>query len=75
MILIAEIILTVFVWRKGWKWLSLIPVGIAMLVGFLLGLSGVTELGNFAIFDVLAVVALIIMLLNKPNNQIATPNN
>lgn len=64
MLLIAEIILTIFVWNKGWSWYSLIPVGIAVLIGFVLGLSGATQVGAFIIFDILAIIALVIMLLN-----------
>jgi len=72
MILILEIVLTVLVWNKGWRWLSLIPLGIAVLVGMIIGASGQTEIGAYIIFDVLAVIALIVMLLNpnKPKKEI-----
>lgn len=69
MLLIAEIILTAFVWNKGWRWFSLLPVGIAVLVGIMLGLSGSTEIGGFVIFDILAIVALVIMLVNPKKIQ------
>lgn len=68
MLLIAEIILTIFVWNKGWKWMSLMPIGVAILVGVMLGLSGSTEIGSFIIFDFLAIIALVIMLI-KPKKS------
>lgn len=71
--LIIEIILTVFAWRKGWKWLALLPVGIALLIGFIIGFSvgfsggDVSTLGNGVIFiDVMAIIALIIMIVKGP---------
>ena len=68
MLLIAEIILTIVAWNKGWKWLSLIPIGISFLIGVMLGLSGFTSLGPFAIFDILAIIALVVMVSN-PKTQ------
>jgi uncharacterized membrane protein YfcA len=68
MLLIAEIILTVFVWRKGWKWLSLIPLGVAFLIGMMLGASG-ADLSSAFIFDGLAIIALIIMLVKNPKEN------
>jgi len=76
MILIIEIVLTVFAWRKGWKWLALLPVGIAMLIafiaGYMVGLSGgnVSEVSNNAIvLDISAIIALIIMLIKAPKSN------
>jgi uncharacterized membrane protein YfcA len=63
--LIIEIILTVLVWRKGWKWLSLIPLGVAFLIGLIIGASG-ASINSAIIFDVLAIIALIIMLVKSP---------
>jgi len=69
MLLIAEIILTVLAWRKGWKWLSLIPLGLAFIIGFIIGASG-TTIGTGIIFiDVLAVIALTLMLIYPPKNE------
>lgn len=82
--LIIEIILTIFVWRKGWKWLSLLPVGVASLIafsfGFLIAASGgdVANIESGLIFfDIIAIVALIIMLTNSPktNNQLNNKEN
>lgn len=39
MLLILEVILTIFAWRKGWKWLALLPVGIVLILGLLIGFS------------------------------------
>jgi len=80
--LILEIILTIFAWRKGWRWLALLPMGIALLIGFIIGLSiganggDVTSIGGGAIIiDVMAIIALIIMLVKGPksNETLETP--
>jgi len=71
MLLIVEIILTIVAWRKGWKWLSLIPLGIAVIIGFGLGASGnytMDELGSFVWIDIAAIVALIVMIA-KPKQE------
>jgi len=72
MLLIIEIVLTIFAWRKGWKWYSLIPVGIAAGAGFFIGL-GIGYAGGSAsvfngviVFDILAIVALAIMCYVPP---------
>lgn len=72
MLLIAEIILTIFAWRNGWKWLSLIPVGAAIFLGFILGLSvGTTvDLYNFIWIDILAIIALVVMVSKKKEIKI-----
>ncbi|MCM1564577.1 MAG: hypothetical protein NC238_01225 [Dehalobacter sp.] len=72
--LIIEIILTIFVWRKGWKWLSLIPIGIALLVGFSIGFGagmsgGAVNPGNVILIDIFAIIALIIMLVKGPKSK------
>jgi hypothetical protein len=63
MLLIAEIILTIFAWRAGWKWLALIPVGVAFLIGFIIGTqidpnTSLTDLSWLSILDVVAIGAL-----------------
>ena len=69
MLLAIEIILTIFAWRNGWKWLALIPVGAALVIGFFIGLNvGLTggEISpNIVILDVFAIIALIVMLIKK----------
>lgn len=37
MLLIIEIFLTVAAWRNGWRALALLPLGVTVLFGFLLG--------------------------------------
>jgi hypothetical protein len=37
MILVAQVLLTVQAWRKGWKGWALLPMGVALLLGLLLG--------------------------------------
>ena len=72
MLLIVQIVLTVLVWRKGWKWLSLIPLVIAFLLGFGIGFVGGTlETNPEIIFiDILAIIVLIFMLVKPKNNEI-----
>jgi uncharacterized membrane protein YfcA len=75
MLLIAEIILTIFAWRNGWKWYALIPLGICMVIGFLIGLivgmfgGTLPALSPVLIFDLLAIVALIVMVCKKPKPE------
>ena len=61
---IIEIILTIFAWRNGWKWLSLIPIGVAFTLAFILGISGQADT-NIYWLDVMAIIALIVMIINK----------
>jgi len=74
MLLIAEIVLTVLVWQKGWKWLSLIPVISALLIGLMFGIVGGSLIVSpwIILIDVLAVIALIVMLniTPKKNNEL-----
>jgi hypothetical protein len=71
MLLIAEIILTIFAWRKGWKGLALIPLGVAFGLGLILGLNGVApdDLASLIWVDVLAIIALIVMTVKGPKND------
>jgi hypothetical protein len=74
--LIAEIILTFFAWRRGWKWFALIPGGVAMFIGFCMGASGQADLSNplqYVWVDGLAILALIAMLIWQKPNTTGTP--
>ena len=72
--LIIEIILTIFAWRKGWKWLSLIPIVVAFCIGIIIGLSGgTTDLTSYIIWDFLAIVILILMNITTPNKSVEPP--
>lgn len=71
LLIAAEIFLTFFAWRRGWKWLALLPVGICLAIGFFAGLvvgssGGSTEdLGWVTILDVIAIIVLIVMVSVK----------
>lgn len=73
MILIGEIILTVVVClrmsKAGKKWgYGLLPLSLGLIIGFLLGLSGlVTIYTNMIWMDIIIIIILVVMLIsNKP---------
>lgn len=73
MLLILEIILTIFAWRKGWKWLALLPVGIGftlgLIIGFATGVTGgnVNDIKPLAfVLDIIVFIVLIIMNVKGP---------
>lgn len=77
--LIIEIILTIFAWRKGWKWLALLPMGAALLLGILMGFFVGASGGDVdaakglaIILDIGAVIALIVMLVKTPKSATTT---
>jgi hypothetical protein len=77
--LIIEIILTIFAWRNGWKWLSLLPIGIALLigisVGFGIGVAGGNpnvSLPGLSLIDIAAIIVLIVMVSKKPKSAVKT---
>jgi hypothetical protein len=62
MLLILEIALTIWAWKRGWKKWALLPVGIGIGSGFLLGLAfGGTEipLGSLDAFGLIVDIACI----------------
>jgi len=68
MLLIAEFLLTIFAWRAGWKWYALIPVAIPVTIGLIGGASGAIDpgdVGALVLFDIGAIIALIIMIVKK----------
>jgi len=76
--LIIEIVLTILAWNRGWKWLALLPVGIALAIGFCMGLGigasggSVSDVQGIAVvFDIIAIIALIIMCVKgkKPKEE------
>ncbi|HUU87927.1 MAG TPA: hypothetical protein VMX17_09250 [Candidatus Glassbacteria bacterium] len=75
--LIVEILLTFFAYRNGWKWLGLLPLGIAFGIGLILGASGMdpSDLGNLIWIDVLAIIALVVMLIKKGPNAKKTTDD
>jgi len=66
MLLILEIILTIKAWRKGYKAWALVPVGLVMLIGFMIGASDptLTEANLYSLIwlDILAIIALGLMI-------------
>ena len=75
MLLIIEIILTFFAWRKGWRWIALLPVGICITIGFFIGLTG-GNLDGGVVFvpDIIATLVLILMIVKgtKSNDPTKT---
>jgi hypothetical protein len=73
MLLIAEILLTISAWKKGWKARALLPVaigmGIAFMVGAAAGANGVDSdgiVGVCILIDIAMVVSLIVMTAKAP---------
>jgi hypothetical protein len=75
MLIIIQIVLTIFAWKKGWKWYSLIPVAVAFGVGFFIGIGvgsaggSVSDLSGVVVLDILAIVALAIMCFVAPKSK------
>lgn len=79
MILYVEIALTIWAWKNGYKGWALLPLAFAVLIGYLIGSysPGLVESGNLLSLiwiDLLAIVALILMIASKslqePNNEL-----
>jgi len=79
MLLIAEILLTIFAWRKGWRWYALLPMAVCLAVGLLIGIgvgasggdpSGASGLG--IILDLIATGILIYMVSKGPKPKETT---
>ena len=73
MLIIVEIALTIWAWLRGWKAWALLPLGIALLIGFLIGFimgAAVLEEGwlLLLVIDVAAIGALIFMIV-KPRRK------
>ncbi|HEV8715483.1 MAG TPA: hypothetical protein VGX03_21965 [Candidatus Binatia bacterium] len=63
-LLVAQILLTVAAWWKGWRAWALLPVGLSLLAGFLLGVVAedpVSVAGTAVLADVICTGALIPM--------------
>lgn len=80
--LIVEIILTIFAWRKGWKWLSLLPLGIGIFlglsIGFGVGARGGDEnsvSGIGFLIDILVTGILIYMVSKGPKIKAIGPKD
>ena len=71
MVFLAEILFTVFAWRSGWRWYSLLPPTIGLILQAYLGTivafsGGTTDITWTVIFNLGAIVALIVMCAKKP---------
>ena len=67
--LFLEIYLTYVAWKRGYNVLALLPLGLAVFIGFMLGSSpDVTEddLFSFWWIDGLAIVVLGVMIALRP---------
>ena len=72
MLMIAEILLTIRAWKKGWRVRALLPMGIALgvciFMGAAAGASGGSAddlLGLALLIELLGVVALIVRFLSE----------
>jgi len=65
--IIVEILLTIAAWSR-YKWLALLPLGIAFGIGLLLGFGGVDldVINGLWWIDVIAIITLIVMIAVKP---------
>jgi len=69
MMLLAQIILTIIAWNNGWRWLALIPMASAFIIGFIIGMT-VGEYNTFAIIaDIASLIAVIFMALTSFNRK------
>jgi len=62
--LIIEILLTIAAWSR-YKWAALLPLGIAFGIGLIYGASGGDLDAPIWIVDIVAMVALVVMILAK----------
>jgi len=67
--LLVQGLLTIGVWRKGWRWKSLIPLGVGAGIGFVIGIVSVlvgADINDFPAWiwftlEMGIVIALVIM--------------
>ena len=72
MLMFAQIGLTVWAWRRGWKGWALVPLGLGLLaaavIGFSTGASGgsVDDIAGVLLFLDLACIGALIGLVARP---------
>jgi hypothetical protein len=74
MFLLAEIILTIIAWTKGWKWRSLIPLAVGVFLGITLGFLWVLFGGDpespsvtgIGIILDLILIGFLVYMVSKP---------
>jgi hypothetical protein len=74
--LFLEIFLTIAAWKRGYKGWALLPFLFAVAIGFIIGASSPQSLEgdkvwNYIWIDILAVVALVIMIAAGNSVKIA----
>jgi heme A synthase len=76
MLLIAEIVLTICAWRKGWRARALLPVGIGIGAAFVVGLAVGTSGGNpedivgiSILIEFAMIISLIVMMVKSPMSK------
>jgi hypothetical protein len=64
MLAVIEIALTVWAWKRGWRWWALLPLGAVFFIAFLVVAAASPEdvFAVMAIFDIAAVGVLIYMV-------------
>jgi cation transport ATPase len=77
---ILEIILTVAAWKRGWRWLALLPGGIVaclgLITGFVTGLTGgELNMSLLISFDILGIFVMGIMAAVSPDKVKVCPSN
>ncbi|MFC1935949.1 hypothetical protein ACFLX9_04275, partial [Chloroflexota bacterium] len=61
---IGEIALTIFVWRRGWRWWSLLPIGLVLLVGFVIGVLLAASRADNEIIEIIEIFESASILLD-----------
>ena len=75
MILILEIVLTVMAWRRGWKGWALVPMAVALFVGFLWGAVAAASGGSMqdiwgaSLLVDLALIGTLIAMVAHPRTE------
>ena len=75
---ILEIVLTVIAWRRGWGARALIPVGVAVAGGFLIGIGAAASggtieqvMGPAILLELVCFVALVCLAVTRRQNSVA----
>lgn len=75
MILLLQIVLTIFAFKRGWRWKSLLPIALGFLVAFIIGMFfaifSIDE--NWILFvatiiDSSIIIVLLVMIFNPVKN-------
>ncbi len=66
--IILQVGLTIWAWNRGWKAFALIPLGVTMVIGFLIGVTSPdaqTLESRALVVDILCYLAIIAMIIFK----------